>query len=216
MTQLEAQSFAKAWFNTLMATNDMPLFHTEVDCVTPILSDHGLLQRSTDLTSELGRMRKTVVQSHEQQDAPLPEGILYFIYRRQDDGVVDPLYVGIAECVGKKGTLSALFKAGWMRFDHRPKSKGHIGNLNEAASNKAHAYSAWLQSMFLPAAENGVLTLKSPIFVKIELWYGHSQSALRELGHTPLFVEEKLRLWILCASGYGERLLNRDGNRILR
>lgn len=216
MTQQEAREYALEWFDTLTAPNDMPLFQTDVDCVTPTLSDRGGLQRSTNLTSELKRIRKTVRPSQSQPSASLPEGILYFIYRRQNEAIVDPLYVGIAECVGKNGTLSALFKTGWMRFDHRPNSNGHIGRLTEAVSDKAHAYSAWVQSMFLPTEEKIVLTLKSPIFVKILLWDEHCRSAYSKLGHTPLYVEEKLRLWILRASGYGGGLLNRDGNRTLR
>lgn len=217
MTKQKAQDFKRAWFDAIATQNDIPLFFTEANGVTPMLSEEGLLQRSVAFTEALTTLRNSVIAAYSQKKPQPPEGICYLVYRRIEEGVVDPLYVGMAECVGKKGTISALFKRhGWMRFDHKLGSKGHIGNLNEAINHSKHSYSHWIEAMFEEGYKAANLALKAPVYVHIDIWNSESQSVIKELGHTPLFVEEKLRLWILAASGYENQLLNRDGNRVFR
>lgn len=53
--------------------------------------------------------------------------------------------------------------------------------------------------------------LKETHFVRVEKWSECSRSIISELEHTPLPVEEMLRLWILNESGRGDSLVNRDG-----
>jgi len=55
--------------------------------------------------------------------------------------------------------------------------------------------------------------LRKPVFVRIEIWDSNSSSIINELGHTPLEVEEMLRIWLLNIGGKGNSLLNKDGNR---
>jgi len=55
--------------------------------------------------------------------------------------------------------------------------------------------------------------LRKPVFVRIEVWDSNSSSIINELGHTPLEVEEMLKIWLLNIGGKGNGLLNKDGNR---
>jgi hypothetical protein len=55
--------------------------------------------------------------------------------------------------------------------------------------------------------------LRKPVFVRIEVWDSNSSSIINELGHTPLEVEEMMRIWLLNIGGKGDSLLNKDGNR---
>ena len=55
--------------------------------------------------------------------------------------------------------------------------------------------------------------LRKPVFVRIEVWDSNSSSIINELGHTPLEVEEMLKIWLLNIGGKGNSLLNKDGNR---
>ena len=58
--------------------------------------------------------------------------------------------------------------------------------------------------------------LRKPVFVRIEVWDSNSSSIINELGHTPLEVEEMLRIWLLNIGGKGNGLLNKDGNRFFK
>lgn len=211
MTKHKAIELTCSWFDNIKSNTDIPLFKTEDDGLRLIPNEQNWLQRSQIFTDRLNEVRDLVIKSKV-----LPEGICYLIYRRDTEESVDPLYVGIAECVGKKGNVSALFsRAGWMRFDHRPKSNGHICNINEALISANHPYSTWVNAMFDAQDEEGKITLKNKLYVHVDIWTKESVSIIRELGNTPLFVEEKIRIWTLSQAGYSRQLLNRDGNRHL-
>lgn len=192
------------WLNR--SQDKIPLLRTEEDNLTPILRD-GLLQRSDALTKKLSAIKQQASSDYGQPACT--EGICYLIYRNENKKC-DPLYVGISETIGKKGKLSALFKYGWVRFGEGIESNGHIGNMNEALQGSNRRYDTWISNFF---ATTKPLKLRTPIFVRIEIWKSDSVSIFKELGHTPLKLEEMLRLHVLQLAGYTTALLNRDGNR---
>jgi hypothetical protein len=209
MTKQKAQALKSAWFNTIDPGHDIQLFKTESDGVTLVKTEQGWIQRSVSLTRQIEGLRTdSKLQS---------QGICYLIYSRGNDRQVEPLYVGIAERAGKKRAVSSLFdaKSGWMRFGHEPTSNGHLGNLNKTllGLDKKERYAHWVDALTVKAEHgNGVLLLKK-VFVHIEAWTPEKVSIVPELGHTPLYVEEKLRLWVLGSAEDGKKLLNREGNR---
>jgi hypothetical protein len=54
--------------------------------------------------------------------------------------------------------------------------------------------------------------LQSPVYVHIDLWDSNAYRILPTIPEAPLYVEEKVRLWILKVAGYGPQVLNREGN----
>ena len=143
-----------------------------------------------------------------------PEGVVYLIFWR-NVGQIEPLYIGKAAVCGKKaGELSALFrKSGFVRFDHRTRSNGHIGSLNEARlaveNGKAHGYAKWIRKLF---EDIRIPKLKRPVFINMEIWERESFSCVSELEHVSVETEEALRIEIIRQSGRGTSLLNKIGN----
>jgi|GEM_PF-2450373 hypothetical protein len=170
-----------------------------------------LVRRSEELTRKLVDIKKQIRgQCLEQR---CPEGICYFIYRRNDEKQVEPLYIGISETIGKKRKVSSLFTGGWARFGEELNSNGHIGNINEVIHCRGARYKHWCDRLFEPGYSPGKVTLSKPVYVGIDLWRSDSCSMLKSLGHTSLKLEEMLRLHLWRLAGFAGTLLNKDGNR---
>jgi hypothetical protein len=201
-----------SWFDRLKAEDDIPLLRVKGDGMTVILDDNSIMTRS-DRFSNLIEIIKKRGQS-DFGNAKCPEGVVYLIYRR-NIGQIEPLYVGKAAVCGKKvGELSALFgKSGFIRFDHRTGSNGHIGNLNEArlavANGKPHGYVTWVSRLFEYVR---IPKLKRPVFINMEIWERESVSCVSELEHVSVETEEALRIEIIRQSGRSTSLLNKIGN----
>ncbi len=203
----EANRLVDRWLRGI--EYDIPMFDCHQDgCELRLHS--GLVRQSRALKARLIDIKKDAQTEFMRESGA--EGVLYLIYRRTASHV-EPLYLGIAECVGKSGKLSALFgTAGWVRFADHPKSNGHIGNFNGALAGSSKSYVHWKECLLDPQLGSPP-RLRSPVFVQLELWRAASTSIVPALGHTPLTLEEMLRLHLLKVGGFGESLLNRNGNR---
>lgn len=199
------------WLARVQEGPSLPLLETEEDNVTAKLdSGDGRITRSQALTRRLREIRDGVQAEADKHSAPSTEGICYLIYRIDDQQCVEPVYVGIAQTAGKKNPLSALFRSGWLRFADTFRSGGHIGKLNDSMFDSKSDYKHWCAALFKCDSPP---KLRRPVFVDVEAWTERSQSVLSQLGHTPLFVEESIRIWFLQLSGHAKTLLNKEGNR---
>lgn len=218
MTQEKAEELQRAWFARLDAASDMVLFETEEDGLPLVEHEKQWVRRSALLTSRLLEVKTAVKKAFKDRlkkrelQMLWPEGVCYFIYTRSPQGQVEPLYVGITQTAGKKKELNSLF-TDWVRFAEKPGSNGHLGCLNEALLGAKKNYDAWVTAMFEEELLEGRRRLRKKVCVHVEVWDDTSISVVSELGHSPLCVEEMLRLWVLRSAGHGPRLLNRDGNR---
>ena len=210
-----ASKAVNGWLRKAGAQPHLNFLDVQNDQVTPQLSTRTKLgmKRSPELSEKLISIRASVQKEFKKSGKLVTEGICYLVYREGDDGKVEPLYVGIAQTLGKSGKLSALFAAGgWLRFADGFGSCGHIGNLNDCFAGSSKAYQNWRKALFCSGPKP---KLKKPVFVDVQEWSTNSQSIWPKLGHVPLFLEEGIRIWFLQLAGYGESLLNRDGNRSL-
>ena len=210
-----AGKLVRAWLQEVAARPQLNLLDVQDDQVTPRLSTRAKLgmKRSPELSEKLKSIRASVQKEFKKSGKLVTQGICYLVYRETDDGEVDPLYVGSAQTIGKSGKLSALFAAGgWLRFADGFGSCGHIGNLNDCFAGSSKGYQNWRKALFCSGPKP---KLKKPVFVDVQEWSTNSQSIWPKLGHVPLFLEEGIRIWLLQLAGYGETLLNRDGNRSL-
>ena len=215
MTEETARKLARAWLREAGAQPRLNLLDVQDDQVTPRLSIRAKLgmKRSPELSEKLKSIRTSVQKEFKKPGKPVTEGICYLVYCLAERGEVKPLYVGIAQTIGKSGSLSALFAAGgWLRFAEGIRSNGHIGNLNANFAGRPDIYANWRKALFCNGPKP---KLKKPVFVDVQEWSTDSQSIWPKLGHVPLFLEEGVRIWFLQLAGYGARLLNRDGNRSL-
>jgi hypothetical protein len=215
ITKISAQTAVTAWLKEVAKEPGLNLLDVQDDQVTPRLSTRAKLgmKRSPELSEKLKSIRASVQKEFKKPDKFVTEGICYLVYREADVGEVEPLYVGIAQTIGKSGKLSALFEAGgWLRFADGFGSFGHIGNLNDCFAGNSKGYQNWRKALFCNGPKP---KLKTPVFVDVQLWSTDSQSIWPKLGHVPLFLEEGIRIWFLQLAGYGKNLLNRDGNRAL-
>lgn len=215
LTKEVARKSVHAWLKKVAANPRINLIDVHDDQVTPRLSNRARLgmKRSPGLSGKLKSIRAAVQKEFKKPGKLTTEGICYIVYRDADGGEVEPLYVGIAQTIGKSGKLSALFAAGgWLRFADGFGSFGHIGNMNDCFAGNSKGYQNWRAALFCKGLKP---KLKKPVFVDVQVWSTNSESIWPKLGHVPLFLEEGIRIWFLQLAGYGENLLNRDGNRSL-
>ena len=215
LTEEIARKSVHAWLREVAAKPRINMLDVQDDQVTPRLSTRAKLgmKRSPELSEKLKSIRASVQKEFKKPGKLVTEGICYLVYRDADGDEVEPLYVGIAQTIGKSGKLSALFAAGgWLRFADGFGSFGHIGNLNDCFAGSSKGYQYWRKALFCNGPKP---KLKKPVFVDVQEWSIDSQSIWQKLGHVPLFIEEGIRIWFLQLAGYGARLLNRDGNRSL-
>ncbi len=215
MEKAEASSAVNAWLDKIARRPRINLLDVRDDMVTPILSQKASLgmKKSPELSKELKEVRGSVQKEFEKSPrTAATEGICYLVYHEGRNNAIQPLYVGMAQTVGKSGLLSALFRSGgWLRFADGFGSGGHIGNLNDCFAGKSQGYENWREALFCNGPKP---KLRRPVFVDIEAWTSASKSIWSEIGHIPLFLEEAIRIWLLQLAGYGDQLLNREGNRI--
>ena len=201
------------WLRRVGSEPHVNLLDVQDDQVTPRLSI-GVkcgMKRSPELSERLKSIRASVRKEFKNPGKVVTEGICYLVYRLAAGVEVEPLYVGIAQTIGKSGSLSALFAAGgWLRFADGFGSFGHIGNLNDYFAGNSKGYQNWSKALFCNGPKP---KLKKPVFVDVQVWSDDSESIWPKLGYVPLFLEEGIRIWFLQLAGYGENLLNRDGNR---
>lgn len=215
MTREFAHKAVNKWLREVAAQPRINMFDVQDDQVTPRLSTRAKLgmKRSPELSEELKSIRASVQKEFKKPGKLVTEGICYLVYRISERDEVEPLYVGIAQTIGKSGSLSALFApGGWLRFADGFGSFGHIGNLNDCFAGNSKGYQNWRKALFCSGPKP---KLKKPVFVDVQVWSTDSKSIWPKLDHVPLFLEEGIRIWFLQLAGYGENLLNRDGNRTL-
>lgn len=212
MTEEIACESVHAWLRKVYVRPRINLLNVEDDQLTPRFSNRAgvVMQRSPELSQKLKSIRTAVQKEFKASGKLAIDGICYLVYRETELREVEPLYVGISQTIGKSGSLSVLFTGGWLRFGEGIESKGHIGNLNANFAGRPDVYANWRKALFCSGPKP---KLKKPVFVDVQEWSTNSQSIWPKLGHVPLFLEEGIRIWLLQLAGYGERLLNRDGNR---
>ena len=231
MNKKNAQSKVKSWLSQT-GVDDPPLLKTKADGRTVVIQNHTghgkMVTRSDELSQKINEVSELIKKAFNQAiEQGLPkcpiEGIVYTIYQREpgtgptDPDSITPIYVGIARSTGKSGKVSSLFNSGWGRFADTPNSNGHIGNINEQLQNREDSknnYRDWVDTLFTDDSDlEWEVILRKPVFVRIEVWDSNSSSIINELGHTPLEVEEMLKIWLVNIGGKGDSLLNKDGNR---
>jgi hypothetical protein len=143
------------------------------------------------------------------------DGLIYILYLPQDNGVL-PLYIGIAEKIGKSGKLSSTLKGDksvsrWGDAD----TQYHIGGLSTVVCT---GYSEdaiykpkkpWADRLFheYPASSP---RLKEPTCLFVKAWRGADTGCWKDFGATPLpFLESCLIA--LASSLFPDTLLNVQG-----
>jgi hypothetical protein len=204
-----AQSYVSSWLAAAKPLADVPLLRLQDDGLTPVV-EKGL--RCSDQLLEVVAKLSNAMINDFLSASPSMEGLMYTLYSRTEDGEAQPLYVGIANSAGKKGSApSSLWKMRGARFCDVPGSNGHVDLLSRSLSAKHPGYAPWVSLLFGPNSEAGARrSLRRPVFVHLEPWDAAAHRILPSLPKAPLYVEEAVRLWALKAAGY--QLLNRSGN----
>ena len=155
-----------------------------------------------------------------QQGGRCYDGLIYMMYRTDQDGRVTPLYIGKAETLGKgSGNLSAN-----LVNLHRDRSKFarwgdnyayHIGDLSAAVlpghppDKINRKYQDWASALFEQV--QGEARLRSPVFFWAKAWSPHDQGIWTDLSPTRLAFLEYLLIGV-ASTAFGQILLNREGN----
>lgn len=154
-----------------------------------------------------------------QQGRRCYDGLIYIMYRTDQDGRVIPLYIGKAETLGKgSGNLSAnLINL------HKDRSKFarwgdnyayHMGDLSAAVlaghpSGKVNRkYEDWASALFEPVQV--CARLRSPVFFWAKAWSPHDKGIWTDLSPTRLAFLEYLLIGV-ASTVFGHTLLNREG-----
>lgn len=99
-------------------------------------------------------------------------GLIYILYTRGAGGCFEPLYVGLAEKLGRSGKLSgplASSKRPASRFGYDP--QGHVGGISDALFGVGKgAYSRWPERIFELPLDESRPRLKRRLFVWAKAW----------------------------------------------
>jgi len=191
------------------------------------------------LTKSYGSNRRSVLQRSVEMDALMRglgdqligefrsgqvvhDGILYFMFRREERGIV-PLYFGKAETYGKgDANLSANIadlEKGEGKFGRWGYGYAyHIGDLSAVTlpghpeSKRTRKYEAWRRSLFTENTDE--IALNGDLRFWACLWGPERQSIWREYGATRLAFEEYLLIGV-ASDLYPDDLLNREGRNKL-
>jgi len=154
---------------------DVPIFETDsggLSIQTKRSGNRWLLKQHKKM-DEL--FRNKISELEDQINNSDCRGLIYIAYEKNSDGIV-PVYIGIAEKVGKKRELSSPLRrknGPYSRWGHD--KNGHIGALSDAffSKNIDHAYAAWIDRLFSQSAKDP--TLKQPLYVWVESWFASNQ-----------------------------------------
>jgi hypothetical protein len=202
----------------------VPLFSINSGCVDvfPYGRDKRLvLKRSGEMELLMRRLGQQLINEFRQK-AIMHDGILYLMFRREEDAVI-PLYFGKAEILGKgEANLSANIsdlttgdgKFGRWGYNYAY----HIGDLSAVTlpghpdDKQTRKYDDWRRSLFLKQAD--LLTTNGDIRFWACLWGPEQQSIWSEFGTTRLAFEEYLLIGI-ASELFPNDLLNREGRNRL-
>ena len=143
------------------------------------------------------------------------DGLIYILYLPRDAGVL-PLYIGIAEKIGKSGKLSSMLKGdeSVSRWGDADKNY-HIGGLSSVVCDgypEDAIYTPkepWAERLFREHS-SARPTLKEPTHLFVKAWCGADTGCWKDFGSTPLpFLESCLIA--VAGSLFPDDLLNIQG-----
>ena len=208
-----ARQHISNWFDSLLPDDDMHLLQVAENDPRAVVTEDGLVKSSYGFRNCRDIIAGAATTDFNDPERPLAvEGVIYMVYTRHHaDNSIKAKYIGMASIHGKtERGISTLFRNREIRFDHRPRSNGHLGNLNEALVNIEHSYANWVNAFFL--TEEGVPRLREPVYVKMTLWDKHSVSIVPNLEHMSLEAEEMIRIDLLRQANMASGLLNKTAN----
>ena len=194
-----------------------PVFETDKDLITVHTYDKNG-RNILDLSQEIRQGFKTeidLLKKDFENDNQEYDGLIYMLYYNKDDSAV-PLYIGIAEKIGKSGGLSSTLKSNnstsrWGDAD----KQYHIGGLSTVVCNgyqPEDIYAPkrpWAERLFRNfPSDNPQLCVPTYLFVKA--WRGSDVGCWKGFGATPLpFLESCLIA--VAGSLFPNLLLNIQG-----
>lgn len=216
------------WNNFVSAhqidTDSVPLFTINEGRVASFAYGRDqrlVLKRSDDMELLMRRLGQQLMKEFSQQSI-VHDGILYLMFRRQNDGVI-PLYFGKAEILGRgDANLSANIsdlatgdgKFGRWGYNYAY----HFGDLSAVTlpghpeGKKTRKYDDWRKALLTQQADS--LTTNGDIRFWACLWGPDRQSIWRDFGTTRLAFEEYLLIGV-ASELFPNDLLNREGRNRL-
>ena len=185
--------------------------NAQLEVSTIKVGANTVLERTNDIDRLIMESSRSVMEDF-QKGSQETEGVIYMMYREGDQGMI-PLYVGIAEKVGKSGRLSTLFngktkKPRWDYYDGY-----HIGDLStvvcEGYETAEKGKVNWAKSLFEDFPSKAPV-LNFEVKLWFHVWRSDSLSIFSDLGHSSLLLEESLIIEILGRL-YPDSLLNIQG-----
>lgn len=192
---------------------DVPVFNTKPDGTPQICQKGGrsVLVHTKEMDDLFAEEIKTL---KNRLDDPECRGLIYIMYCLEDTGAFDPVYVGIAEKLGKSGKLSGPLmrpQGPYSRFGYD--KAGHIGGISHALFDpNSKNYSRWPERLFeLPVKEQKPV-LKRQLYVWTKAWNSTDPVTIGSncFPSCSLGFLEALLIFVLDTL-YPERLLNSKG-----
>ncbi|KAB8145728.1 hypothetical protein F8S13_01210 [Chloroflexia bacterium SDU3-3] len=180
--------------------------------------DHRLiLKRSEEMEALVIEQAEEVINDYK-HEMQIYDGLIYMMYWL-DQGIIQPLYIGKAEKIGRKGGLSINIanirhnKSNFCRWGSN--YQYHIGDLSAATifghnpKNVNRKYLQWAEKLFLdhPTFEP---VLRQPTFFWMKAWPRRKIGIWKEYGITSLTFLEYLLIGV-ASDIFPTYLLNTEG-----
>ena len=193
---------------------DVPVFNMNPDGTPQILlqkGGRGVLAHTEEMDVLFAKEIKTL-KSH--LNDPDWRGLIYIMYCLDDTGAFDPVYVGIAEKLGRSGKLSGPLmrpQGPYSRFGYD--KAGHIGGISDALFDpNSKIYSRWPERLFEMPVKEQKPVLTRQLYVWTKAWNSTDPVTIgsNSFPSCSLGFLEALLIFILDAL-YPGRLLNAKG-----
>ena len=191
--------------DNLLPNTHLPLFISDTNNVVHAkprkANGKYYLPLSTGVQTLLLEIRDTLKRSHTNGQSM--EGMLYCLYTINNNITPVPLYFGISHYHSNNGKVNTLWRNGYRYARFANATGSHIWNLSSLTCSgfqdkECHAYANWVHRLFESPFTHNRPRLNSIVYFWGTAWGPDSQSIVKTLGHTPLFVEETILIWLFC------------------
>lgn len=193
---------------------DVPVFKMEPDGTPQILVQKGgrsVIAHTPEMDVLFEKEIKTL-KNH--LNDPEWRGLIYIMYCLEDTGAFDPVYVGIAEKLGKSGKLSGPLmrpKGPYSRFGSD--ENGHLGGISDALFDpNSKSYRRWPERLFEVPVVGRKPVLTRQLYVWTKAWNSNDPVMIgsNRFPSCSLGFLEALLIFVLDTC-YPGRLLNAKG-----
>lgn len=217
---MHPEALAQKFLESLSENDFAPLFDTLENRIVKVIEKgrierYNVLKRSEDIDRIIKRAVINVRDSHLKLNKDV-KGVLYMLFRFDENGKKEPLYIGKTSRYGKNGKgLNSLFNSenNKPRWDYHKGGNYHLSGLSSLVckgykkKDMDLGKQNWAESMFKEYPSDAPKLNFIP-YLWFKPWTTQDKSIIAEFGHVSLHLEELILIDVLSKT-YPNILLNK-------